>query len=366
MKQKILFLLQVPPPVHGAALRNLSLVESELLRNSFQIRLLPLRFVDDIKDIGSVSIRKFWRLLVFLGKLMNELVFNRPRFVYFTISPVGNAFYRDVLIVASIKAFRIPIAYHLRGLGIGNEYGKGINKFLYNFVFRNTFVICLSKIHTQDIEGIPNRQVYVVPNGIKLETKPEPFKLAPTPQLLFLSNYIKSKGVLDFLEALKILNDRGVNFRAKLIGSPWDVTVDELARFVTTNSLAENVEICNPIFGSEKFRAILNSDIFVLPTYYELFPGVVLEAMQCGKAIVSTQTGAIPEIIDNGVNGFLVPTRQPAMVADKIETLIKNPNLRKQFGIAAYQKFNDNYTLDVFERNMQQTFEKIIETLNPK
>jgi Glycosyltransferase len=366
MKEKILFLLQVPPPVHGAALRNLSLVESTLLKESFLIKLLPLRFADEIKDIGSVSVKKFWRLIIFLFKLIVELIFSRPKFVYFTISPVGNAFFRDVLIVAIIKLFRIPIAYHLRGLGIREEYKKGINRRLYDFVFRNSFVICLSKNHTLDIQGILQRKILIVPNGIKVEAHPLPFNEAAIPQLLFLSNYIKSKGVLDFLEALRILHEKGVPFKSKLIGSPWDVSIEDLRNFVTAHGMSSKVEINEPKFAEEKFNAILDADIFVLPTYYELFPGVVLEAMQCGKPIVSTLTGAIPEIIDDGVNGFLVPTHQPGAVANKIEILIKDPALRKQFGDAAYRKFMDNYTLEGFEQNMKETFEEILKTIKAK
>lgn len=365
-KEKILFLLQVPPPVHGAALRNLSLVQSQVLKDTFHIQLLPLHFVDQISEIGNVSLKKFWRLAKFLFKLAGQLIFWRPRIIYFTISPIGNAFYRDVLIVLLITLFRIPIVYHLRGLGIRKAYQKVINRWLYNFVFKGNFIICLSNNHMQDIVGISCRQVKVVPNGIKLEASPKPFRKRDVPELLFLSNYIKSKGVLDFLESLKILNQRGLNFKATLVGAAWDVTNEELRDIARANEVEDKVIVNTPLFGERKFEAILNADIFVLPTYYELFPGVVLEAMQCAKPIVSTLTGAIPEIIDDGTNGFLVPTHSPVDIADKVELLIRDAALRRKLGEAALSKFINNYTLERFENNMKEAFEQILGTIMTK
>jgi glycosyltransferase involved in cell wall biosynthesis len=362
-KDKILFLLQVPPPIHGASLRNLSVAESKLLQNAFNITLLPLRFVDEIKDIGTVSPGKFWRFVKFLTEFSYQIIFRRPRFIYFSLSPIGNAFYRDVIIVLIGTLFRLHFVFHLRGLGIRQEYPKKFNRFLYNFVFKGNFVICISKNQTNDIEGIKCRGLYVVPDGIKVEATPKRFQPTAVPEILYLSNYIKSKGVLDFIEALKILNQRGLNFKARLIGAPWDVTNEELTALAKTYKLDDKVQVGTPVYKEEKFAAVLHADIFVLPTYYELFPGVVLEAMQCAKPIVTTITGGIPEMIDDGINGLLVPTKSPLDVADKIEMLIRDEGLRERLGKAALEKFMNCYTLERYEENTKSTFEKILTEL---
>jgi glycosyltransferase involved in cell wall biosynthesis len=363
IKDKLLFLLQIPPPIHGASLRNLSIAQSALLRNGFNVTLLPLRFVDEIKDIGTISLVKFWRFIKFLMIFTYQITFSRPRFIYFSLSPIGNAFYRDVIIVLIGSLFRIPFVFHLRGLGIKQEYSRKFNRVLYDFVFRGNFVICISKNQTADIEEIKCRQIYVVPDGIKVEVTPGPFQSSPSPQILYLSNYIKSKGVLDFIESLRILSQRGLNFKARLIGAPWDVTNEDLKALVKKYGLEENVIVGTPVFGQEKFSAILNADIFVLPTYYELFPGVVLEAMQCAKPIVTTITGGIPEMIDDGINGLLVPTKSPDKVADKIEMLLRDEQLRQRLGRAAHEKFMNSYTLEKYEENTKSTFEKILTEL---
>ncbi len=361
MKEKLLFLLQVPPPVHGASLRNLSLVQCKLLQERFDIRLLPLSFVTEIEEIGNIAPVKFLRLIGFLANLLKSLIISRPQFVYFTISPVGNAFYRDVLIVFIIKLFRVNIVYHLRGLGIREARKKKVNRILYNFVFRNTFIICLSLKHKLDIEGITCKEVFVVPDGIKVEAE---FDRERKPneimEVLFLTNFIRTKGVYEFLEAISLLNRQGLGFKARMIGAPGNVTANDLELEANARNLTEVLTISGPIFGREKFDAILHADIFVLPTYYELFPGVILEAMQCGKPVVTTNTGAIPEMIDDGINGLLVDTKDIVDLAGKIKLLLENAPLRQKLGNAAREKFLKNYTLEQFESNMMSTFDHIL------
>lgn len=367
MKKKILFLLQVPPPVHGASLRNVSLVNSHLLREHFNIFLLPMRFADEIDDIGKVSLLKFWRLLKFLVALIYQLIFFKPQFTYFTISPIGMAFYRDVIIVTVIKLFRVPLVYHLRGLGIHEASKSAVNGFFYRYAFRGTAVICLSENHTKDIMDLPYKRKFVVPDGIKVEVddvvlyKDRPIR--DVPEILFLSNYVKSKGVYDFLSAMRILNEKRAQFTVRMIGAEWDVTMEEMNRIAIEYGLTGRITIDKPIFGKEKFEAILNTTIFAFPTFYELFPGVVLESMQCGKAVVTTITGAIPEMIDNGLNGLLVNTHDPEALAEKVNLLLNDPTLREKLGQEARKKFMTYYTLEKYEANMKQTFDLITETL---
>ena len=85
--------------------------------------------------------------------------------------------------------------------------------------------------------------------------------------------------------------------------------------------------------------------------------------MQCGKAVVTTITGAIPEMIDNGLNGLLVNTHDPEALAEKVNLLLNDPTLREKLGQEARKKFMTYYTLEKYEANMKQTFDLITETL---
>jgi glycosyltransferase involved in cell wall biosynthesis len=357
----ILFLLQLPPPVHGASLVNDSLVRSRLLRDAFSIRVFPLRFASSIRDIGSFSLRKIALMLATLCRLTVELLTHRPRLVYFTLSPVGNAFLRDVLFVALLKLFRVRILYHLHGKGIAAAAAHStVSRRLYRFVFRGSRVIVLAESLAEDLAGVYEGRPFVVNNGIEPAVGTGGIR-RPTgaaPQLLYLSNLAREKGVLVFVEALAILVQRGVDFRADIVGSDFDVTAKGLAEFLRERGLAEKVAVTGPRYGEDKFLAMAAADVFCFPTFYrnEAFPLVILEAMQSGLAIVSTYEGAIPDIIDQGVNGLLVPQQQAPALADALARLLADERLRRELGSRAREKFLARYTREIFEKNMRSVF----------
>jgi glycosyltransferase involved in cell wall biosynthesis len=74
--------------------------------------------------------------------------------------------------------------------------------------------------------------------------------------------------------------------------------------------------------------------------------------MQYGLPVISTREGGIPDIVEDGGTGFLINKNDPKDLADKIELLIKNSLLRKQMGAAGKKKFQDNYTISIWENNM--------------
>jgi glycosyltransferase involved in cell wall biosynthesis len=359
MKKKILFMVQVPPPIHGAALRNLSLYESKLLHDNFNIRLSPLAFADSIDNIGKLSGKKLLKTFRYAINLTRTLISFKPDIAYFTITPSGGAFYRDCLFVLILKIFRVRIVYHLRGLGVKRGREKNfLSKLFYKFAFKNVFVICLGEIQFADIKGLPYKKHFVVPNGIKTEVKPEWISSNKTGKqhLLFLSDFVRSKGVFEFLEALKKLKTLQPEFEALFVGDNFDITAEEIEDYISKNNLADHVKVSGPRYNADKFKTVASCDIFVLPTYFELFPGVVLEAMQCGKPIVTTITGAIPEIIDEGINGLLVEPRNADQLTEKIRYLIEHPEKADLLGRNAKEKFEREFTLEKFEERMKNVF----------
>ena len=91
------------------------------------------------------------------------------------------------------------------------------------------------------------------------------------------------------------------------------------------------------------------SDIFVHPTLNDCFPLVLLEAMQNSLPIITTDEGGIPDIVLDKKTGYIVPKANSQALAEKIEILINNAELRLQMGDTASQRFNDLFTLEEFE-----------------
>lgn len=354
---------QLPPPVHGAALRNKSLMESKLINESFDLIPLPLFFANEVKDIGKFSFRKLYLTLVYCIRLIGILYKRKVNLAYFTMSPSGFAFYRDVLIVAILRVFNVKRVYHFRIKGIQQTAATLIGRKLVKFVFKNADVICLSVHHLTDITGFNNRRAFIIPNGIKVELNLEhpavAVKNVPL-KILFISNLGRKKGIFDLVEALNILHKEGIPFACDIVGAEHDISFKELEQEVKEKGLVEQVTIGGAKFGAEKLIMLNEADLFVFPTCFELFPGVVLEAMQFGKAIVASTEGSIPEIIDDRVNGFLVPKQDPVSLAKKMKELLLDEELRLTLGKKAQEKFFASFTLEQFEKKMKDTFEALM------
>lgn len=371
MKQKkILFLIQLPPPVHGASLRNKFIAESKMINDAFNIKLVPMRFAKDLQDLEKLNLQKLFRMFLFSFRLVKILLSYRPKLIYFTLSPVGSAFYRDALYVSILKLFNSDLLYHLRVLGV-KESAKGFKKLLYKFVFRNASVICLSKTAAIDIKPIHNDKIYIVNDGIEDPVSHYGLHLkekqnTKTKTILFLSNFYKSKGLFILLEATKILLKKRKDFRVHLVGAETaEVPINHLKKFVLREELQDIIIIKTGKYEKEKYLEYLNADIFAFPTYYpkENFPGVVLEAMACQLPIVSTNFASVPEMIDDGENGLLVETLNPEHLAIKLDILLNDENMRNRLGQAAREKFCKNYREEIYEKNMFICFNDVISNL---
>jgi glycosyltransferase involved in cell wall biosynthesis len=365
-KKRILFMAQLPPPVHGAALRNKSLLDSQLMSSEFEIISLPLRFIDDMKDMGKFSFKKIFLMLRHAFQMLRIFCTRKIHLVYFTMSPSGFAFYRDILFITIIKIFGRKRLLHFRVKGLQETAKSSVGKFLIRYAFKNSDIVCLSKHHTDDMQGLVDRSPFIVPNGIKIEKEflhladEYKFDQNKITKLLFLSNLSLKKGVPELITALGILRKRNYSFHTSIVGNEWYMTFAEAQKLIDDEGLTDEVKLEGPKFGKDKFTFLAEADIFIFPTYFELFPGVILEAMQFGKAIVSTFEGSIPDIVDNGVNGLLVKRRDAEALAEAIAFLIDNPDKRFQFAAAAKEKFFKEFTLEAFERRMHAVFEEVI------
>lgn len=367
-RTNILILAQLPPPIHGASTINKIIVDSKIINDAFNIILLPLSFVKSVDDIGKVSFKKLFFLLKVIATLIKTLFSKQIDLVYFTLSPIGFAFYRDILLVVIIKVFGKNIVYHLHGKGIRDRVLKSkTDKFMYKFVFKNTQVITLSKSLNKDIdlvfEGVP----FILNNGIKVHNIIRKENKHEKPlTFVFLSNLVLSKGIKTFLDAIKITHDKEHLFKVKIIGNSVDYTIDEAQVFVRSNDLTSFVSVLGPKYGKEKLQELLESDVFVFPTENDCFPLSLLEAMQMRLPIISTSNGAIPDIVEDGVNGYIVQEGNAKQVSEAMIAYINDKSLLVKHGNNNFKKFQKNYTQELFEQNFVSIIHSILSNLKKK
>lgn len=359
VKPRVLFILHLAPPVHGAAVAGGYIKDSALINQSFDCTYINLATASSLEDIGKTGFNKILVILKLWRTIFLTLKREKFQLCYLTINAKGPAWFKELGIVAFVKLFQVPIIYHYHNKGVAENVTTSIKKKLYQFQFKNAKSILLSPLLYQDIECfVKESEVYYCPNGIpkaSLIQKELTNENAPKiTTILFLSNLIESKGVFVLLEACVLLKKKQIPFRCVFIGGEGDITGSQFEEKVQQFNLQNEVEYQGRKYDIEKETAFVEADIFAFPTYYksECFPLVILEAMQYKLPVISNFEGAIPEVIINGINGFLVPQKNIEDLADKLEILIANPEFRTQMGLAGKKRYEEKYTLAIFENRM--------------
>jgi glycosyltransferase involved in cell wall biosynthesis/GT2 family glycosyltransferase len=228
------------------------------------------------------------------------------------------------------------------------------------------FVITNSDYNARAIESYltsPHPPVHVLPNLFPLrQFRPRAHKQASEPfRILCVARLVEEKGLIYLLRACARLREDGLLFHCDIIGGseqpPSTVYWIHLKRLQKKLQLEE----CVRFRGAQSFETILeaygSADLFVLPCVIaenggrDISPNALIEAMAMGLPVVSTHISTIPEVVEDGVSGILVPPNDATQLANTIGALMQDPARRSGLGAAARQRVEQNYDA---ERNVLQ------------
>jgi glycosyltransferase involved in cell wall biosynthesis len=330
-------------------------------QTKYDVKILPLHFGQTLDDIGKITLLKMVHMVGFIFRLLRILITFKPALVYFTIVPTGKIFYRDALITSLIKRFCRRIIFHLHKKGIDEmAAGSRHKKWLLKKTFKGVRAICLSEKLTADIRTIYGLEPFILPNGIEIVNKRVAPRYNAAPRILYLSNLVINKGIEVFLQNLVELHQQGYRFHARIVGAPVDYSIEQAKAFCSAAGIAHLVDVIGPKFGPDKFKELEMADIFVLPSFSECVPLSILEAMQFGLPVVATGVGGIPDILQHGVSGLLVPPGSVGELVAKIKQLLLNRRARVQMGYNARERFMQQFTLAKFYDGLTGIFEQVL------
>ena len=180
--------------------------------------------------------------------------------------------------------------------------------------------------------------------------------------ITFAARLLRSKGVLDFYQAAKILDERGVAFKFNLagapdLGNPDSITEEEL-QLLASNSSINVLGYCDDIA-----KLYSSSNIVCLPSYYgEGLPKSLIEAAGCGRAIITTNMPGCKDAVLDGVTGILVEPKNPMALADAIQYLIDNPKVRINMGKKARDFAEETFSIDSVVKAHVEIYETLYST----
>ena len=204
-----------------------------------------------------------------------------------------------------------------------------------------------------------NQKVFIVYPGTDIKPLPQKSTVMPRQHeidLIYVGTISRRKGLLYLLEAIYLLKDFSIKLNIVGDTNYENDYYTELCLYIDQHSLAKKVEFHGRLSTVELDKIFRRVDIFVLPSLWEGYGIAIIDAMKYGIPIVASNIGAIPEIVTDGVNGFLIPPANPNAIAQALRCLISDEKLRKMM-------IRENLKKAMRFPNWQQVAENFYKTL---
>lgn len=347
---------------------------AKLLEGRFaRVRLFHVRmaFSDDMESVGKFAFRKVWVLFTTIGHIWwARFRYRTPVLYYPPSGPNKVPVLRDIVLLCCTRWLFSKVVFHFHAGGVSGFAGELPRPLrpLFRFAYRRpALAIRTAPQNPEDGVALGAARNVVVPNGIEdmRGTVPERTAAPGEPLvILFTGVLIPSKGVRVLLEAFGQCIAQGLDARLQLMGKWGDAAFERECRaYLAQHGLQDRVEFLGVKRDAEKFTCFAACDIFCFPSYFEAesFGLVLVEAMQFAKPVVSTHWRGIPSVVQDGVNGLLVPVQDPAAVAEKLMLLARDPGLRRRMGDEGRRIFERDFTLEAFHTAMERELAGLFE-----
>jgi glycosyltransferase involved in cell wall biosynthesis len=252
-----------------------------------------------------------------------------------------------------------PKIFHFHGISV--DFYK--RYFLSRLILKNIAnrYICLTKLMEREmIElGFPKNKIIVLPNGVNTRLF-HPSKERKDNLVLFVGRISREKGLHVLLKSLAYFK-KSTNL--VIIGPPsWDLEYFENAiRLIREENKRGKHKVT--YLCAQDHRNMIEwyrkASILVLPSFREGLPVVILEALACETPVVTTNVGGIPEVLCNSEGGIMVPPNEVTKLAEAIQFLLDNENIRTKFGRQGRELVIKNFSIDAVVKELHKIYKQM-------
>jgi glycosyltransferase involved in cell wall biosynthesis len=347
------------------------------LKRSFEVRHLDTSDRRDLDNLGTWDLRNVGLALGTIARAIGIAVWERPRVVYIPISQNPAGYLRDgCLILTFAWLGRSSVVVHLHGSSFTRFYdGSGaLLRWFIDLSMRSAArgIVLGENLRSQLLRWFPGERLAVVPNGTELAGRVAAVASGGTVgnvggevvTVLFLGNLLLFKGIGDVIDAAVTLLPRypalrfrfaGRWARDPMFGASGEETRAECMRRIGRSGREEAFEFLGEVDRESVARLLSEADMLVLPSRDEGLPLVLIEAMAAGvPTIASAGVGAIPEVVEHGETGLLVPPGDVAALARAIEALAVDRAMRHRMGAAARARCERRYSLASWSEGLER------------
>ena len=301
-------------------------------------------------------LRKTWKLASSLIGMCYILGAHKNIRIIHIHTASYNSFRRSFLFVGVAKAMGRKVVLHIHGGGF-KDYYRNEQRFICSVLNKVDALITLSASWKSFFEAIVlHGNVHIVPNII-----PNPVAKRVNSDgmfhLLYMGQITRAKGVFDLVE---MIAENCKFYNGKLIldigGGMYDA--DKLRNFISNNKIDDIVHFHGWLAGNAKTEIFNLADAYILPSYVEGVPISILEAESYGLPILSTTVGGIPDIVDEGKNGFLFRPGDKQGMKNAIDTIMEDRELRKSMGCHSKKLSYKNFPSSV-EKSLMDVYRSL-------
>jgi glycosyltransferase involved in cell wall biosynthesis len=354
-RPRLIVIGPVPPPTHGVAVSTLLTVANPYLQEAFEIEHADTTDSRPLSNIGSWDVTNVFLGLRHAVDLLRRTG-GRKGIVYLPLSQNLGGFLRDSLFIhtASLRGWKVAV--HLRGAAFRDFY-EGSNAVVRWWTRRtlrrvSSLAVVGSRLRSLFDGLMAPERVAVVPNGTPDVSRENGARLPN--RVVYLSNLVKDKGIVEAVEAALILVARHPQVEVLFAGDWDDASVERQLR-ERVGPANGRIRFLAPVAGQEKERLLQSASVLLFPPRApEGHPRVVLEAICRGIPLVTTDRGAIRETVTDGESAFVLSDPDPTELADRVMQLLSDDDLRERMSRAARERYERAYTQEMADRRMAQ------------
>ena len=255
-----------------------------------------------------------------------------------------------------------PKIIHSHGIDIEFLKRYHLNRLLLKHA-ADYYISITKKMKKELIQaGFPAERIVYLPNGVNSETF-SPKGEKENNLLLFVGRITAGKGLHVLLKALQHLE---TSVHLVIIGpSDWDENyyLNVLNQIERENQRGKHkITYLGPLNKPEIVKWYQKASIFILPSFAEGFPVTVLEALSCETPVIATPVGGIPEIIKNHQTGILIPQNNHIRIAEAIQYLLENDDVRCKMGREGRNHVLEEYSLQIIVKKLSNFYKQIVNT----
>ncbi len=324
------------PPPNGGVAQISEMIFKSTLAEEYEIVLVNTSKPHEIRErVGRIGITSFYFPQVLWIRLLVQLVRFRPKTVYVVCSS-DYSYLRDAIFMLTARAGGAHVVAHFHGRRRGFLFGGryAITDFLLRLTVPlfDRMIFLSPGLQRSLVSAFGAKKGEVVGNFVDMSLMPLPRLSQRTGnQIVYVGRLSEAKGTFELIEAMAMLVRNGIPAFLHLVGIGETKIEEEVIRgLVSSKGLDAIVQFHGIVTGVEKGALMAQSDIFVLPSRNEIFPVTIVEAFAAALPVVSTNVGAIPEMVLEGANGFLVTPRDAHALFEKLRLLLEDKQLRIQ------------------------------------